>query len=591
MATNDKAVATINHASEVDLVTMYLINNLLFSLVDEMSLAVVRTTFSSLARDAFDFQCAVFKANGDLIMEGEGTILHSLAYCYIIRGLLAKYGADIHPGDVFLNNDPYHDASHLPDIYMLEPVFLEGALIAWTCSGGHMADIGGRVPGSCACDSTEIYQEGLRIPLVKFYENGKPNRSVVDMIQANSRLPETILGDLESHHAACHTGKNRLMELIQTYGWDTLEMYVDELMDYSERRTREEIRKLPDGEYEFTDYLDDDGFVDSLIAIKLKITVSGDSITYDFTGTAPQIKGSMNDPVGTTRAMILIGLRCMIDPEIPRNSGVWRPVKMIIPEGSLLNPNLPGACGGRGATLSRIMDVLMGAEAQIVPDRMPACESGADWLISMGTIDEEYGYTVLTECLWGGWGGRPFADGVNFCTPIFLDGGNQVCELNESMYPFKYKQYSYVPDTEGAGKFRGSYAVQKEWEFLGEEGTLQMRTERQRTQPWPLHGGSPGSFAKTILRRSNGEIYMMNKETVTIRKGDSVCVVTSGAGGWGNPLERDAEMVLDDVRNECVTVERAREAYGVVIAAGTMDVDRKATEKLRAERKVPVAAN
>jgi len=237
------------------------------------------------------------------------------------------------------------------------------------------------------------------------------------------------------------------------------------------------------------------------------------------------------------------------------------------------------------------MDVLMGAEAQIVPDRMPACESGADWLISMGTLDKEYGYTVLTECLWGGWGGRPFADGVNFCTPIFLDGGNQVCELNESMYPVKYKQYSYVPETEGAGKFRGSYAVQKEWEFLGEEGTLQMRTERQRTQPWPLHGGSHGAFAKTILRRSNGDIYMMNKETVTIRKGDSVCVVTSGAGGWGDPLERDAEMVLSDVRNECVTVERAREAYGVVIDEVAMDVDRKATEKLRAERRVPAAAN
>jgi N-methylhydantoinase B len=567
--------------NKVDLVTMYLINNLLFSLVDEMSLAVVRTSFSSLARDAFDFQCAVFKANGDLIMEGEGTILHSLAYCYIIRGLLAKYRDDIHPGDVFLNNDPYHDASHLPDIYMLEPIFLKGKLIAWACSGGHMADIGGRVAGSCACDSTEIYQEGLRIPLVKFYEKGRPNRSVVDLIQANSRLPETILGDLESHHAACHTGKTRLLEMIQTYGWGTLERYIDELMNYSERRTREEIQKLPDGTYEFTDYLDDDGFEDRLIPIRLKITVAGDTITYDFTGTSPQIRGSMNDPVATTRAMILIGLRCMIDPEIPRNSGVWRPVKMIIPEGSLLNPKLPGACGGRGATLSRIMDTLMGAEAQIVPDRMPACESGADWLICMGTNDQEYGYTVLTETVWGGWGGRPFSDGVDFCTPVFLDGGNQVCELNEKMYPFMYRQYSYVPDSEGAGKFRGSYAIQREWVFLGEEGTLQMRTERQRTQGWGLQGGWPGRLSETILTRSNGEVYKMNKETVTIRKGDSVRIVTTGGGGWGNPLERDVQLVLRDVRNGGVTLQRAKEVYGVVIDEATLEVDREATEKTR----------
>jgi len=575
----------MKEADKVDLVTMSLINNLLFSLVDEMSLAVVRTSFSSLARDAFDFQCAVFKADGDLIMEGEGTILHSLAYCYMIRGLLAKYGEDIHPGDVFLNNDPYHDASHLPDIYMLEPIFFKGKLIAWACSGGHMADIGGRVAGSCACDSTEIYQEGLRIPLVKFYEKGSPNRSVVDLIQANSRLPETILGDLESHHAACHTGKTRLLEMIQTYGWKTLETYIDELMDYSERRTREEIKKLPDGEYEFADYLDDDGFEDRLIPIKLKITVAGDTITYDFTGTSPQIRGAMNDPVGTTRAMILIGLRCMIDSEIPRNSGVRRPVKMIIPEGSLLNPVLPGACGGRGATLSRIMDVLMGAEAQIVPDRMPACESGADWLICMGTNDPEYGYTVLTETVWGGWGGRPFADGVDFCTPIFLDGSNQVCELNEKLYPFMYRQYSYVPDTEGAGKFRGSYAIQREWVFLGEEGTLQMRTERQRTQPWALQGGLPGAFSETFLIRNNGEMYKMRKETVTIRKGDSVRVVTSGAGGWGNPLERDLEKVLRDVRNGTVSVKRAKEIYGVVIDETQMEVDQGETQKVRQERK------
>jgi N-methylhydantoinase B len=563
---------------------MYLINNLLFSLVDEMSLAVVRTSFSSLARDAFDFQCAVFKANGDLIMEGEGTILHSLAYCYMIRRLLAKFGDNIHPGDVFLNNDPYHDASHLPDVYMLEPIFLDDRLIAWACSGGHMADIGGRVAGSCACDSTEIYQEGLRIPLIKFYEKGAPNQSVFDLIMANSRLPEIIIGDLESHHAACHTGKTRLLEMIHRYGWETLEMYLDELINYSERRTREEIRKLPDGEYEFTDYLDDDGFEDRLIPIKLKITISGDTITYDFTGTSPQIRGSMNDPVGTTRAMIFIGLRCMIDPEIPRNSGVWRPVNMIIPQGSLLNPVLPAPCGGRGATLSRLMDVLMGAEAQIVPDGMPACESGADWLICMGTNDKEYGYTVLTETVWGGWGGRPFADGVDFCTPVFLDGGNQVCELNEKMYPFMYKRYCYVPDTEGAGKFRGSLAILREWEFLGEEGTVQMRTERQRTQPWGLQGGLPGAFSETILRRANGEEYKMHKETVIIKKGDSIRIVTSGAGGWGNPLERDPQMVVKDVRNGVVSLKRAREVYGVVIDEKLCEVKREATEELRAKK-------
>ena len=577
-------MAAISKDKKVDVVTMYLINNLFYSLIDEMSLAVVRTSFSPLARDAFDFQCALFKADGELILEGEGSILHSLAYCYIIRSILEKYGDKIHPGDIFLDNDPYHEASHLPDIYMLEPLFLEGRLIAWACSGGHMADVGGRVAGSCACDSTEIYQEGLRIPIVKFYDQGVPNESVFNIIRANSRLPDTIIGDVESHHAACHTGKTRLMAMIQSYGWDTLEMYIDELLNYSERRTREEIRNLPDGTYEFTDYLDDDGFQDKLIPIHLKIAVSGDSITYDFTGTSPQIKGSMNNPVGTTRAMILIGLRCMIDPEIPRNSGVWRPVKMVIPEGSLLNPRLPGACAGRGATLSRLMDVMMGVEAQIVPEKMPACESGADWLISMGTHDKQYGYTVLTETVWGGWGGRPFADGVDFCTPIFLDGCNQVCELNEKLYPFMYKQYSYVPDTEGAGKYRGSYALVREWEFVGEEGTLQMRTERQRSQPWGLQGGLPGAFSETIFNPGRDH-YKMHKETISIKKGDVIRVTTSGGGGWGDPLERDAERVREDVVNGGNTLQRAKDVYGVVIHEKSLDVDVKATRELREQKR------
>ena len=565
---------------KIDVVTMYLINNLLYSVVDEMASAVVRTSFSPLTRDSFDFQCSLCKADGTLILEGEGSLLHSLAYTYIIRNIHSKYGDNINPGDIFLDNDPYNEASHLPDIYMLEPIFLDGKLMAWTCSGGHMLDVGGRVAGSCACDSTEIYQEGLRIPIVKFYERGAPVEDIFDVIRANSRLPGTIIGDLEAHHSACHTGRKRLLEMVDTHGWETLEMYIDELLNCSERRTREEIKNMPDGTYEFTDYLDDDGFVDKLVPLHLKIIVAGDTITYDFTGTAPQIRGAMNNPVGTTKAMILIGLRCMMDPEIPRNSGVWRAVNMIIPEGIFINPKLPGACAGRGATLSRLMDVMMGAEAQIVPDRMPACESGADWLLCIGAHDKERGFTVLTETTWGGWGGRPFADGIAYCTPPFLDGCNQCCETNERLYPFIYNQYAFVPDTEGAGKYRGSHALTREWEFVGEEGTLQMRTERQRTQPWGLQGGHHGAFSQTIFNPGRDN-YSMHKETLTIKKGDVLRITTTGGGGWGSPLERDPRLVQDDLRNEKLGIKRAREVYGVVIDEKTMEADLNETDKLR----------
>ena len=232
-----------NH--NIDIITMHLINNFLYSLVDEMTAAVVRTSFSPLTRDAFDFQCGICHANGDIILEGEGSLLHSLAYKYIIEAITEKFAGDIKPGDVFVDNDPYSEASHLPDMYLARPVFHQGELIVWTVSGGHMIDVGGRVAGSCACDSTEIFQEGLRIPPCKLFAEGGPNRAVFDILKANSRVPDILIGDLSAHKAACYTGDLRFKELIDEYGWETLSLYIDELLDYSERRAREDIKKPP----------------------------------------------------------------------------------------------------------------------------------------------------------------------------------------------------------------------------------------------------------------------------------------------------------------------------------------------------------
>jgi len=551
----------VSSENDIDIITMHLINNFLYSLVDEMTAAVVRTSFSPLARDAFDFQCGLCHANGDIILEGEGSMLHSLAYKYIIEAIRKKFGDSIHPGDVFLDNDPYSEASHLPDVYLAKPIFLEDELVAWAVSGGHMIDVGGRVAGSCACDSTEIYQEGLRIPPVKLYLQGAPNEAVFDILRANSRVPEVLVGDLSAHHAACYTGELRFGELVADYGWGTLSRYMDELLNYAERRTREDLKALPDGVYEFTDYMDDDGFGSDLVPIHVAITLDGDTITYDLTGTAAQIPGAMNNPLATTKAMILIGLRCLISTDIPRNSGVWRPVNVIVPEGSLLNPTLPAAVAGRGLTLSRLVDVLMGAEAKIAPDKLPACEQGSDFLLCMGFLSQGQIDSVLVETIWGGWGGRPFEDGLDFNTPILLDGATQSCEANEQIYPVRYNQFAYVPDTEGAGKFRGGLATVREWQVDGEEAILQMRTDRTRTQPWGLAGGQPGAFSRSTVTL-DGQEREIQKETVKMKKGDILRLQVAGAGGWGNPLERDIERVRDDVLNGKVSAGRAESVYG-----------------------------
>ena len=565
---------------DIDIITMHLINNFLYSLVDEMTSAVVRTSFSPLTRDAYDFQCGLCHANGDIILEGEGSLLHSLAYKYVIKAILRKFENSISPGDVFLDNDPYSEASHLPDIYLTKPIFLDGEIAAWAVSGGHMIDVGGRVAGSCACDSTEIYQEGLRIPPVKFYDSGAPNEAIFDILRANSRVPDVLVGDLSAHCAACYTGEVRFRELVSEYGWKTLSRYLDELLIYAERRTREDLRVLPDGRYEFTDYLDDDGFGSDPVPIHVAITVDRDRIIYDFTGTASQIPGAMNNPLATTKAMVLIGLRCLISTDIPRNSGVWEPVEVIVPEGTILNPVLPGAVAGRGLTLSRLVDCIMGAEAQISPDRIPACEQGSDFLVCIGFLEKGRIESIMVETIWGGWGGRPYADGLDYSTPILLDGANQSCEGNEQIYPLRYNHYGYVPDTEGAGKYRGGLATTREWQIESEEAILQMRTDRTRTQPWGLAGGQPGAFSKTSVVLS-GKEREIGKETLQLKRGDILRVQVAGAGGWGNPLERDVKMVENDVLNQKVSLERAKAAYGVVFNSQAMEVDKPTTKKLR----------
>lgn len=570
----------------IDIITMNLINNFLYSLVDEMTSAVVRTSFSPLTRDAFDFQCGLCHANGDIILEGEGSLLHSLAYKYVIEAIRRKFGEAIAPGDVFLDNDPYSGASHLPDVYLTRPIFFKRKIIAWAVSGGHMIDVGGRVPGSCACDSTEIYQEGLRIPPVKLFISGMPNEAVFDILRANSRVPEVLIGDLSAHCAACYTGEIRFKELIAEHGWETLSQYLDELLNYAERRTREDLKRLPDGIYEFTDYMDDDGFGSDPIPIHVAIAVEGDKITYDFTGTSSQVPGAMNNPLATTKAMVLIGLRCLISTDIPRNSGVWRPVKVIVPEGTVLNPVLPAAVAGRGLTLSRLVDTIMGAEAKIAPERIPACEQGSDFLVCMGFLREGRTESVLVETIWGGWGGRPFADGLDYNTPILLDGANQSCESNEQIYPIRYNEYAFVPDTEGAGKFRGGLATIREWQVESDEAILQMRTDRTRTQPWGLAGGQPGACSKTTVRLNSQE-REIRKETLKLMKRDRLRVQVAGAGGWGDPLDRDMEIVRMDVLNEKISTERAINIYGVVLnkdRSVDLEETQKVREKLRKRR-------
>ena len=566
---------------KVDIITLGLINNFLYSLVDEMTMAAVRTSFSPLTRDAFDFQCGFCHADGEMLLEGEGTLIHSLIYPGIIKNWLKTNRDSTYPGDVIATNDPFSGAAHLPDIYLMKPIFVEDELVAWSVAGGHLRDVGGSTPGSCDCESTEIYQEGLRYPPMKLYDRGVPNETLLDIIKANSRVPEIITGDIEAFRSACRAGESRFLELVKDYGWETIDLYFGELLDYAERLTRAEIKAMPDGEYDFIDYIDDDGVDPGAVKLQLKITVANDTITYDFTGTSPQRKGAINNPYASSTACIISALRFMISHDIPKNSGTWRPVKAIIPEGSVLNPKLPAAVAARGVTIGRLVDVMLGAENKIAPDKMMGCPTGVDTLLNVGGQDKTGKLFIFSETIWGGWGGRSTADGVDYNTPPYLNGGNQPVESNEELYPIIYRQHGYAEDTEGAGKYRGSLGLVREIEFVGDEpAAMQLRVDRRQFPPFGIHGGQSGTPTRATINPDT-ENRDVGKSTITLNKGDVFRVVVAGAGGYGNPLERSVDMVLDDVLKEKISTRRAREAYGVVIDENSMKVDEGETQRLR----------
>ncbi len=565
---------------DIDVVTMAIINNSLVSIIDEMDLAIVRTTTSLSQRDHYDFLCSLATVDGEVIAEGEETVMHANLCDPVIHDWVKTHGIDsIHPDDMICINDPFTGASHFPDLTIIHPIFYEGKLVAWIGAGGHLMDVGGRVAGSCSCDARESWEEGLRIPPVKIYDRGVRNDTFFTLLAANSRLGEGVVDQLETFLAACRIGERRFLELIQKHGWETLDMYLKELLDYAERRARADIKALPNGVYEFEDYMDDDGFNSDPILFHVKVTVHDDSMTYDFTGSAAQIKAGMNNPWATTKALVYTALRSLISLDIPKNGGPLRTLNIIAPKGTIVNPVLPAATGARGVTVARIYETIAGAHAQITPEKIPACGEGINTMAVLSGYDEQNRFYLLVDLPWAGWGGRPYADGDQLAPPYY----NSIltpAEVNEELCPLMIRQRGFVPDSEGAGKYRGGFALVTDYEALTDGTTLQLRTDRRKIPNYGLNGGKPGSLAKMTLN-PDGENRDLPKILIPLKKKDVFRAKVGGGGGWGNPLDRDVQSVLNDVRNELVSIERARNAYGVVINKATLEVDIDATQKLR----------
>jgi len=568
----------------IDPISFELFKNAIFSIADEMALTICRTTYSSVLRDNMDFSTAFADRNGKLVAQGLTLPGHLGSIPTALDVVVGRFGDRMVEGDIFIMNDPFDGGMHLPDIFIFKPLFWEGKRVAFAATICHHTDVGGRVAGSNASDSTEIYQEGLRIAPMYMYKAGEKNETLFQFIEKNVRVPVKVFGDLRAQLAACHIAEKQFMELLKKYGPDTVELYMQEVINYAERLTRAAISDLPDGTVSFEDWIDDDG-IDYGKPIRLFVTMTkkGDRMSVDWTGTSPQVKGAINNTLSFTKAASYCAIRSVLPPGIPNNEGVFRVIDVTAPAGTIANGVLPAACAARGLTGFRMVDCAFGALAMLVPDKVFAASDGGNTGISIGGYSKDRKPFIFVDFACGTWGGRPWADGLEGNSNMYANMASVSVEVLEAENPIEILAYELLPDRMGAGKFRGGAPYTRVYRFLEDEGVMQVRSDRRTFRPYGLYGGNPGQPSMNFLTRDGKCEVIASKFTMNVFKGDVYRHELAGGGGWGDPLERDPKAVLRDVRNELLSAEKARRDYGVIVDVAAWKVDVAATERLRGE--------
>lgn len=565
----------------VDPIELELFKNAIFSIADEMAVTVIRTAYSSVVRDNMDFSTALADRHGRVVAQGLTLAGHLGSIPTALREVIGRYGDGISPEDVFIMNDPYSGGMHLPDIFVFRPIFHGPGLIAFAAAVCHHSDVGGRVAGSNAADSTEIFQEGLRIPPLRLYRSGTLDETLMQVILSNVRLPDTVKGDLHAQLAACRTAERRLAELAGDLGAERVEALFGETIDHAERIARNAIRRLPDGQWSFEDWIDDDG-VSAGERVRLFVTVTkkDDHIIADWTGSSRQVSGAINSTLSFTRAATYCAISSVLDGDIPENEGMFRAMEVIAPPGTILNVLPPGACAARGLTGFRILDCAFGALSQMVPNKVFAASDGGPTGISIGGYDQHRKPFVYTEFSSASWGGRPWSDGPDGISNPLSNLSLPSAEVIEASYPLEILACEFVTDTGGPGRYRGGTAIRRRFRFLEDKGTLQVRADRRNLAPYGLYGGLPGTVSDNLLTSTGTDRSLTAKATVPVVCGDIFTHRTAGAGGWGDPLDREPEAVVLDVGNGFVSRHSAHDDYGVVIDA-TGAVDLPASKALR----------
>jgi N-methylhydantoinase B len=575
-----------------DPITAELFRNAMVAIGDEMALTIYRAAYSGVLKNNMDYSTAVCDGRGRLLAQGLSLPGHLCSIPIALQSCLRYFGDDIAEGDILCMNDPYDGGMHLPDIFVFRPIFADDRIVAWAATICHHTDVGGRVAGSNASDSTEIYAEGLRIPPVKLHERGVPNTTLLRILDRNVRVPARVMGDLRAQLAACEIAARGVRDLLARHGADGFAALSEETMDHSERLARACLAELPDGEASFTDWIDDDQ-IDAGVPIKLVCTVRkrGDHMVMDWTGSSPQVKGAINNTWSYTAAASFTAAKCILRENMPNNDGVFRCIEVIAPPGTITNGVLPAACAARGLTGFRCADAAFGALAMLYPDRVFAASDGGNTGITIGGYDAERKPFIYVDFLSGAWGARPWADGLEGNTNMFANMASFSIEVIEAENPLEVLDYEMLPDTAGPGRFRGGVSLRRTWRMLEGEGMLQVRADRATHRPYGLWGGGPGAPSRNSLNPGPDEQKLHAKLTMTLRRGEVFRHELPGAGGWGCPLSRELDAVAKDLRDGLVTPEGAARDYGVVAAGDPPAVDIGASAALRARLRAerPVA--
>lgn len=560
----------------MDVVTMNIIDSAMVSICREMGITLMKTSYSTIFNEGLDFTCALSNPAGEMIAVAEFCPAQIGGMPLIIQSSVRELSSEpMEPGDVIVHNDPYRGGLHTPEHTFFKPVFLDGELMGYAAACGHVAEIGGMVPGGFAPEATEIFHEGLRIPPVKIRRRGEDVPEVWKLLLANVRTPRQNYGDYRALIAAADLGEQRMVELIKKYGKDVFERTTEDLMNYAEARMRAELTMFPDGVYSFDDYIENDGIEDREFKIHVEVFVQNDEVIVDFTGTSPQARGPINATLGVVWSATYNALLHLTDPSIPKNSGCFRPIRVIAPPGTIVNVDYPAPeVGGNTETHPRIAYAVIGALAACVPERSFAADGGTHSNFLFGGVDPRTGeYFVCYDFMNAGWGGRSFADGNSAVNCINGNSRATPTEVFETRFPWQVECHELVPDSGGSGKFRGGLGITKTLRCRDAHITVSYLADRHKRAPWGLAGGGEGGKASILFQPAGRDTWTtfdqeFNKVSgskfanVTIRPDDRVRITSPGGGGWGPPGERPHEDIREDIREGFVTQARARQDYG-----------------------------